>query len=226
VSARGAADRIRARFKRAGVHASAGEIGQLSDYIGLLAKWNRTINLTALELDPVSDDAIERLILEPYLAVAAVTDIAAAHDARVTGAHLIDLGSGGGSPAIPLKIAMPALRLTMVEAKVRKSAFLREAVRQLSLVDTQVLTARLEELLARPDLHESGQLVSIRALRLDSRLWSRVSAFAAPGGLVLWFRSASRPPDSTAFFPPFHLEFTKRLVAANNSELVLLRKQR
>jgi 16S rRNA (guanine527-N7)-methyltransferase len=220
VSARGAGDRIRARFKRAGVQASEPEFEQLSDYIGLLAKWNKTINLTALRLDPLADDAIERLILEPYLAVGAI------ESAGVTGGHLIDLGSGGGSPAIPLKIAMPVLRLTMVESKVRKSAFLREAVRHLALANTQVVTARLEELLARPDLHESGRLVSIRAVRPDSRLWSRVSAFLAPGGLVAWFRSTSGPPTAAAFLPPFQIELTKRLVPANNSELVLLRKQR
>ena len=43
----------------------------------------------------------------------------------------MDIGSGGGSPAIPFKLAVPRLGLTMVEAKARKSAFLREAVRQL-----------------------------------------------------------------------------------------------
>ena len=47
--------------------------------------------------------------------------------------RLMDIGSGGGSPAIPLKLALPHLHLTMVEAKVRKSAFLREASRQLEL---------------------------------------------------------------------------------------------
>ncbi len=67
----------------------------------------------------------------------------------------MDVGSGGGSPAIPLKLAVPRLRLTMVEAKARKSAFLREAVRHLGLEQRSVETARYEELLARPDLHEA-----------------------------------------------------------------------
>ena len=46
---------------------------------------------------------------------------------------MMDVGSGGGSPAIPLKLAVPRLSLTMVEAKARKSAFLREAIRHLGL---------------------------------------------------------------------------------------------
>ena len=50
----------------------------------------------------------------------------------------MDIGSGGGSPAIPLKLATPGSALTMVEVKARKSAFLREAIRQLGLTDTQV----------------------------------------------------------------------------------------
>ena len=48
----------------------------------------------------------------------------------------MDVGSGGGSPAIPLKLAAPAVALTMVEVKARKSAFLREAIRQLELDST------------------------------------------------------------------------------------------
>ena len=49
------------------------------------------------------------------------------------GASVIDIGSGGGSPAIPLKLAAPRIKLWMVESKTRKSAFLREAIRQLDL---------------------------------------------------------------------------------------------
>ncbi len=61
---------------------------------------------------------------------------------------LIDLGSGGGSPAIPLKIARPEFALAMVESKGRKSAFLRDVIRQLSLSRAEVVTDRFENLVA------------------------------------------------------------------------------
>jgi 16S rRNA G527 N7-methylase RsmG len=106
---------------------------------------------------------------------------------------MIDLGSGGGSPAIPLALAAPHLRLLMVESKTRKSVFLREVVRVLELPGADVATARFEELLARPDLHEAHDLVTIRAVRIEQRTLLVLQAFAKPGGLVFLFRgSASR----------------------------------
>ena len=96
---------------------------QLAAYYELLARWNRKINLTSLEN---LDEAIDRLLLEPLVA---------SRYLPASANRLMDVGSGGGSPAIPFKLAVPRLRLTMVEAKARKSAFLREAVRHLSLAD-------------------------------------------------------------------------------------------
>ena len=93
----------------------------LTAYYELLARWNRKINLTSLDN---LDEAIDRLILEP---------IAASRYLPASAKLLMDVGSGGGSPAIPFKLAVPRLRLTMVEAKARKSAFLREAIRHLGL---------------------------------------------------------------------------------------------
>ena len=79
------------------------------------------MNLTALPLDPPTDETFDRLLIEP---------LAASRQVRADMASVwFDLGSGGGRPAIPLKIARQQLRLTMIESKERKSAFLREAAR-------------------------------------------------------------------------------------------------
>ena len=104
-------------------------IALIGDYFGLLAKWNTKINLTAFSLDPASDEAIDRLIVEPVLA---------AKHVKHTDKLAIDLGSGGGSPGFPLKIVAPWIRMVMVEAKARKCAFLREVARQLPLADVEV----------------------------------------------------------------------------------------
>jgi 16S rRNA (guanine527-N7)-methyltransferase len=147
VSGRDLEVRIRARLKRVRLATDDHRLAQLAVYFGLLTKWNKTISLSGLTLDPPSDESLDRLLVEPVLAAQFIGKDRAA-------GQLLDLGSGGGSPAIPLKIALPALKLRMVEAKTRKSAFLREVVRALSLTDAEVLNARMEELLARPDLNE------------------------------------------------------------------------
>jgi 16S rRNA (guanine527-N7)-methyltransferase len=93
---------------------------RLVTYFDLLFRWNQKINLTSLTN---IDEAIDRLLLEP---VAAARELA--HSPSI-----IDLGSGGGSPAIPLALALSAPRLVMVESRSRKAAFLREAVRELGM---------------------------------------------------------------------------------------------
>ena len=104
-----------------------------------------------------------------------------------------DLGSGGGSPAIPLKIARPSLKLTMVESKERKSAFLREAVRALGLVDVFVETARFEGIADSSAFANSADLVTVRAVRTDDQLFESASHLLKSGGHLLMFRPAHSP---------------------------------
>jgi 16S rRNA (guanine527-N7)-methyltransferase len=184
----------------------------LWSYYELLWRWNQKINLTALEQP---DEAIDRLLLEP---------LAAARYLPKGAKGLIDVGSGGGSPAIPLKLAAPHLRLIMVESKVRKAAFLREAVRHLNLENTVVEAARFEELLTRPDLHEALDIVTIRAVRVETRILLSLQAFLAPGGQILLFRGrAGLEPQN--LLPPLHWLATYPLIDSIQSRLVVVEKQ-
>jgi 16S rRNA (guanine527-N7)-methyltransferase len=187
---------------------------RLTLYYELLVRWNRKINLTSLEN---LDDAIDRLLLEPLVASRYVLP---------TANRLMDVGSGGGSPAIPFKLALPRLKLTMVEAKARKSAFLREAVRHLSLEDVQVETARYEELLARPELHEAHDVVSLRAVRTEARVLTTLQAFLAPGGALMLFRGPSGQQVPAALVPPLEWTATHPLIDSLQSRLTILTKRR
>lgn len=186
----------------------------LRAYLELLGRWNQRINLTAFELDPPSDDAIDRLLVEPLMAARRL----------LPGDRLvIDVGSGGGSPAIPLKLSVPVLRMVLVEAKVRKSAFLREAIRQLSLEHVEVENRPFEELLSRSDLHEAADVVTIRAVRADTRLWTGGQAFLKPGGRVFWFASAS-PSLERDVLLPLVLTSDEALIPSKGSHLRILSK--
>ena len=77
-----------------------------------------------------------------------------AHDWRGD-ERVADIGSGGGLPGIPLKIAMPGLRMTLVESDQKKAAFLRDAVEALQLANTTVEARRAEEL-GRDPQHRAG----------------------------------------------------------------------
>ena len=186
---------------------------RLSAYYELLARWNRKINLTSIES---LDEAVDRLLLEP---------LAASRSLPASATLLMDVGSGGGSPAIPFKLAVPRLRLTMVEAKARKSAFLREAIRHLELADTTVETARYEELLAKPDLHETQHVVSLRAVRIEARVLSSLQAFVAPGGVIMLFRGPEGPQIPASLVPPLDWTSTNPLLESLQSRLTLLTKR-
>jgi 16S rRNA (guanine527-N7)-methyltransferase len=175
------------------------EIDQIESYFRLLARWNRTINLTALRLDPPGNGTLDRLLVEPLAAAASV------HESQGQG-RWIDLGSGGGSPAIPLKIVRPKLTLTMVEARERKAAFLREAVRELGLTEVDVLDERVETLPDRlPALAARHTLVTVRAVRIDSHLLRVAHWLLAPGGRLFLFGAANSAPAIKAQFDAVEL---------------------
>jgi 16S rRNA (guanine527-N7)-methyltransferase len=170
--------RIAERSALAGVAIPPDTLPKLQAYIELLARWNRRINLTALTLEPPTDEAIDRLLIEPLVAAKHVDP----------GDRLaVDVGSGGGSPAIPLTLASRDLRMVMVESRVKKSAFLREAVRALGLAGVEVVNSRLEEVAARADLHASVDLVTIRAVAPSDDLWGDICGLLRPGGRIFWF---------------------------------------
>lgn len=173
-------DRLHSLCAAAGVDPPVEQVEQLYRYFELLRHWNRRINLTALRLDGYPPQTIDRLLVEPLVAATILEDAPLV---------CLDLGSGGGSPAIPLKIARPHLNLTMVEARGRKAAFLREAVRELGLRDTAVLAGRFDELL--PDWEGRADLVTLRAVRVDASLEALIGRLLGREGRVLAFGTST-----------------------------------
>lgn len=208
--------RLDRRARRAGVTLSPDLGGQLEAYYRLLSAWDKKINLTGVNLADLPPEAIDRLFIEPLVA---------AKHVPAGAQRMLDVGSGGGSPAIPLALAVPGLRLLMVESKTRKSVFLREAVRTLAMVEAEVATARFEELLSRPNLHEAHDLVTIRAIRIESRVLMTLQAFAKPGGLLFLFRGSGATDPSETITPPLAWKATYPLIESLRSRLVVLEKR-
>jgi 16S rRNA (guanine527-N7)-methyltransferase len=216
VNAREFRERLTRRAKRAGLTVSAELAARLEIYYRLLATWNKKINLTALALDEPTDEGFDRLLIEP---------IVAARHAPAGIRRLLDVGSGGGSPAIPFALAIPGVSLLMVESKTRKSVFLREAIRALGMEAADVATARFEELLTRPDLHEAHDLVTIRAVRIETRVLLGLQAFLRPGGQLFLFRAQGSTDRPETAPPPLTWVATFPLVESLRSRLVVLSKR-
>jgi 16S rRNA (guanine527-N7)-methyltransferase len=215
VTSREFQDRLRRRATRAGIALPGDLAARLEAYLRLLETWNRKINLTGFDLVEPTPETFDRLLVEPLVATRHIPT-----QAR----HMMDVGSGGGSPAIPMALALPHLHLTMVESKTRKAVFLKEAVRTVGL-DSEVLASRHEELLSRPDLHEAVDLVTLRAVRVEPRLLSSLQAFVKPGGLLFLFRGSTLTHSSEAFPPPLTWVATFPLVESLRSRLVVVEKR-
>jgi len=216
VTSREFQDRLLRRGKRAGLTISSDTALRLETYFRLLETWNRKINLTGFNLAEPTPDTLDRLLIEPLIA---------ARHVPAGATRMLDVGSGGGSPAIPMALAVPSLRLLMVESKTRKSVFLREAVRAVALEGAEVAASRYEELLARPELHEAHDLVTMRAVRVESRLLSNLQAFIKPGGVLLLFRGTTAADPSETVPPPLVWSATFSLLESLRSRLVVLEKR-
>lgn len=158
----------------------ASVVQQLLAFRDLLLKWNKTYNLTALR-DPaqaISHHLLDSLAVLPHLGEGA----------------LLDVGSGGGLPAIPLAIARPDLAVSMVDTVQKKTSFLQQAVIELGLKNVTVHHARVEEM--------QGQYAQI-----SSRAFAEIGLFVeltrhllAPGGCWLAMKGV-RPDDEIATLP-------------------------
>jgi 16S rRNA (guanine527-N7)-methyltransferase len=147
---------------------------QLLAFRDLLLKWNKTYNLTALR-DPaqaISHHLLDSLAILPHVG---------------TG-NLLDVGSGGGLPGMPLAIARPDLSVSMVDTVQKKTTFLQQAVIELALRNVTVHHARVEEM--------QGQYAQI-----SSRAFAEISLFIsltrhllAPGGR--WLAMKGTRPDN------------------------------
>ncbi len=172
----------------------SGELGdRLAVYFHTLALWNRKMNLTGFSLDSPTEAAIDRIFLEPLLAARAVQRPVEA---------MLDIGSGGGSPAIPMSLALFPNRTVLVEARVRKAIFLREVARALGLSEhLEVLNTRFEEPASSAQFLGKFDLVTVRAVRIGPKELPVIASFLKPGGQLVLFTvgDGNRVPRTPEF---------------------------
>jgi 16S rRNA (guanine527-N7)-methyltransferase len=180
-------------------------IAMLQEYFSVLVRWNRIINLTALPIENPTDETFDRLFTEP---------LAAARSFPTDARRWFDLGSGGGSPAVPLKVVVPDVHLTMVESRERKAAFLREVVRSLDLA-ADVENRRFEDVSGLEESRNRVDVVTVRAVRPDASMFSAASTLLVPNGRLLMFQSSAQSMSVGSF----HLRETVQLVESGRGFL-------
>ena len=161
-----------------GVELSDEQVDSFLFYLVELEKWNRKINLTAIRGE---QDIVVKHFIDSFSYLEGFEP--------APGMRLLDMGSGAGFPALPIKIVVPELAVTMVEAVQKKAAFLRHMVRMLQLQDVEVVDKRTDGLPG--SYQEQYDIVTARAFAdMETALREGVR-FLKPGGLAV----LSRGPD-------------------------------
>jgi len=149
---------------------------RLLAYLALLDKWNRTHNLTAIrdERRMVSHHLLDSLAVLPRLP-------------QQPGLRLLDVGSGGGLPGIPLAVARPDWRVTLLDSNRKKCAFLRQAAAELGLANVEVVASRAEAYAPA----QGFDVVIARALSETGRFAEATRHLLAPGGRLVAMKAAN-----------------------------------
>jgi len=152
---------------------SAETIDKLLIYLGLLARWNRKINLTAIE---APEECVTRHFGESFLISKVV---------QLNGS-LLDIGSGAGFPGLAIKLIAPDLDVILLEPIAKKRAFLKEVTRVCGMSRVEVAGGRLEEF-ARAQEPQSFDLITIRAVGGMEPLIRKAAGLLKSGShLCLW----------------------------------------
>lgn len=155
------------------------QLGQFEEYYRLLIAANERVNLTSV----TAYEEVQRRHFGESLAVAAAlyrTGVLRSGQA----ARTIDLGAGAGFPGLPIKIAHPALRLTLLESAAKKTAFLEGVVERLALPDVAVVTGRAESAAHEPAHREAYDLALARAVASLPVLLELALPFLRLGGFL------------------------------------------
>lgn len=166
------------RAAELGVPLTPRQLDAFERYRHELLAWNERVNLTSIT-EP--DEVERRHFVDSLTCLLALNDLLE----ECPAATLIDIGTGGGFPGLPLKIARPEIRLTLLDSVRKKTEFLEHLVRALGLCDVTVLTARAEELGQQPQYRERYDAAVSRALAELPVLLELCLPFVRVGGRLV-----------------------------------------
>ncbi len=158
-----------------GIELNPAQLAQFSLYYHELVEWNKKVNLTAIT-DPKEAQIkhfLDSLSLYPAL------------KQPIDGCSFIDIGSGGGFPGLPFKIAFPDIRMVLVEATNKKADFLRHIIQQLGLDKVEAISQRAETAAHDTQYRQRFDYTVCRAVASLATLAELALPFCAIGGLFI-----------------------------------------
>ena len=161
-------------FEKFGISISQDKLEKFEKYYDILIEYNKRFNLTA-----ITDR--EEVIIKHFIDSVLGVD-------KIVGNKLIDIGSGGGFPAIPLRIMRDDLTLVMVESTGKKCEFLKAVVDNLNLTNVTILNGRAEDLAKDPLYREQFDVCTARAVARLNTLCEYCMAFVKKDGYFVSYK--------------------------------------
>ena len=157
------------------IHIDKREIDQFAIHALELMKWNQKTNLTAIT-DPL--EVAVKHFLDSIVPVNIIP----------SNASLLDIGSGGGFPGIPLKIILPSLSVTLIDASRKKVSFLKHIIRILELKNIDALNIRAAEFANKPGIAKTFDVIISRALSSMTSFALSALPFLKKEGVIIAMR--------------------------------------
>ena len=174
-------EKLTAGAKRLGIELNALQRAQFQVYRQELLSWNKRMNLTAIT-DP--NDVETKHFLDSLTIALALGRLPKISEGAPP-LRVLDVGSGGGFPGLPLKIAFPELAVVLLEATQKKAEFLRHTAESLSLLDVVIISERAEDFAHNPHQREAYDVVMARALAPLAGLAELTLPLCRIGGMVV-----------------------------------------
>lgn len=199
-----------------GLTLSEAQVHQCEQITDLLLEWNQRINLTGMK---TVEDVLDKHII----------DSLAGHPHIRNNAFLLDIGTGGGFPGLPLKIAAPARKVLLIDGTAKKITYLNHVIDALELPGVSAMHQRAEDKGFQFGLSRQVDVVTARAVAATPELLKLGAPYLKPGGVLLLYKGVTEADEVMAGAqksPDFHAPTLHRytLPAGDERALLLFRR--
>ncbi|MBA7559580.1 16S rRNA (guanine(527)-N(7))-methyltransferase RsmG [Candidatus Atribacteria bacterium 1244-E10-H5-B2] len=163
--------------QKMGININNEQIRKFSRYLELLVQWNQKINLTSLK---TPKEIIIKHFLDSISCVKVINKYV-----NIEGISVIDVGAGAGFPGMPIKIIYPSIRLSLLEARKKKTIFLEKVTEEINFQKVKILNGRAEIFGRSVDFREKYDIVISRAVAPLNVLSEYCLPLVRVGGLFI-----------------------------------------